>query len=100
MAPEVVPEDYLVAVRPGRLRRGSLVVVEHPNQPGFEMVKRLAGMPGDRLQDRVLGPGEHWVVGTAEASSDSRSFGPVRATAIRGVVRIRYWPPARFKVFR
>ena len=96
MAPTLVPGDFLVAWAPAELRPGSLVVVEHPDRPGYEMVKRVTGMPGDRVGDRVLGPDEHWVLGDHEdGSTDSRRFGPVRRDAIRGVVRLRYWPPPR-----
>jgi signal peptidase I len=100
MAPEIRPGDYLVAMRTGRLRPGDLVVVEHPDRPGFEMVKRVTGLPGDRVGDRIMGPGEHWVMGAAAGSTDSRSFGPVGLGAIRGVVRLRYWPPGRIRLFR
>jgi signal peptidase I len=100
MEPELVPGDYLVAIRAGSLRRGSLVVVEHPGRPGFEVVKRLTGVPGDAMGDSILSPGQHWVQGdNRAASSDSRSFGPVGRDAIRGVVRLRYWPPGRMRLF-
>jgi nickel-type superoxide dismutase maturation protease len=100
MVPVVMPGDYLVGVRTRRLRPGDLVVVEHPRRPGFEMVKRLAGMPGDDVGGRRLAPGEHWVLGTGDASTDSRTFGPVSIRSIRGVVKVRYWPPERARVFR
>ena len=99
MIPALEPGDFLVGVRsrPGSIRRGAMVVVEHPTRPGFEMVKRLVGGPGDRVADgRLLGEAEYWVLGDAPASSaDSRTFGPVEADAIRGVVVARYWPPRR-----
>ncbi|HEX9235647.1 MAG TPA: S26 family signal peptidase [Actinomycetota bacterium] len=98
MAPLVLPGDYLIAVR-GRVGRGSLVVLEHPRRPGLEMVKRVAGVPGDDVNGRQLGPGEYWVTGTGEASTDSRSLGPIAGEAIRGVVRFRYWPPGRIRRF-
>jgi hypothetical protein len=103
MLPTLEPGDFLVAVRvrSDSLRRGALVGVEHPSRSGFEMVKRLEGIPGQQLGDgRVLGLGQYWVVGDAAgASTDSRTFGPVHATALRGVVRVRYWPPARATVW-
>ena len=100
MVPLVEPGDFLVAIRPRRLRRGDLVVVEYPGRPGFEMVKRLTGLPGDEVDGRSLAAGEHWVLGNPEASTDSRSFGPVPAGSIRGVIKLRYWPPERVRVFR
>ena len=92
MAPTLQPGDFLVAVRAKRPRPGSLVVVEHPGRAGFELVKRL---------DLVLGiergrPDGYWVVGDAsDTSTDSRTFGPVLGSAIKGVVVGRYWPPSR-----
>ena len=77
------------------------MVVEHPERPGFEMVKRVEGLPGEQTGDRILGPDEYWVLGERpEASTDSRTFGPVGRPAIRGVVRFRYWPPSRLAAFR
>lgn len=103
MAPTLLPGDFLVAVcvPPSRLRRGDLVVVEHPLRPGVEMVKRLTGLPGDEVGiggGYVLGPDELWIAGDDPASStDSRRFGPVSSRLVRGVVRLRYWPrPTRF----
>ena len=100
MSPALLPGDYVIAIRPVSLRRGDLVVVEHPERPGFEMVKRLTGLPGDVAAGRLLGANEYWILGDVPAgSTDSRSFGPVRAEAVRGVVRLRYWPPERIRVF-
>ena len=103
MAPALRPGDWVVAVRPRRVRRGDVVVVEDPRTPGFELVKRVAGLPGDRVGGGsasgvvVLGPDDYWVLGDSPSrSTDSRSFGPVPRSAIRGVVRFRYWPPGRW----
>jgi signal peptidase I len=38
MLPTLAHGDFLVAVSMARPRRGSLVVVEHPERPGYEMV--------------------------------------------------------------
>jgi nickel-type superoxide dismutase maturation protease len=89
MAPTLIEGDLLVATAPpaSAIGPGSLVVVAHPERPEYEMVKRVT---------RVLDPSGFWVEGdNAQASTDSRSFGPVPAHAIRGVVRLRYWPFAR-----
>ena len=93
MAPTLQPGDYLVAVRSHGVRRGSLVVVEHPDRPGYEMVKRVAATPGEGVADRILGPNEYWILGdNADGSTDSGTFGPISADAIRGHVILRYWP--------
>ena len=103
MAPTLMPGDWVVVVRPRRIRRGDVVVLEDPRTPGFELVKRVVGMPGDRLEVTgtweagdvagvVLGADEYWVEGDLpERSTDSRTFGPVGRGRIRGVVLIRYW---------
>jgi nickel-type superoxide dismutase maturation protease len=96
MLPTLAPGDFLVAVKASALRRGSLVVVDHPGRPGYEIVKRLAAVPGDEVGGTVMAPGEYWVLGDhPDGSSDSRQFGTVTEGAIRGVVRLRYWPVQR-----
>lgn len=97
MLPSLSPGDWALAVASSRYRRGDVVVVEHPARPGFEMVKRVAGLPGDLTPDGgVLGPDEFWVEGNRpEASTDSRSFGPVRREHLKARVRLVYWPPQR-----
>ena len=103
MAPSLLPGDCLIATFPrGEVRRGAIVVVEDPRAPGFELAKRVRGAAGDLAPDgRRLGPGELWVEGDrTEASTDSRTFGAVDRKAIRGVVRLRYWPPGRIGVPR
>jgi hypothetical protein len=92
MSPSLEPGDWLVAVRPRRIRVGDVVVAEHPERPGFEVVKRVAAGPGESVGERVLDSAEYWLVGDHEESSDSRTLGPFDAGAIRGVVVLRYWP--------
>jgi nickel-type superoxide dismutase maturation protease len=94
MLPSLSPGDWALAVATTRYRRGDVVVVEHPARPGFEIVKRLVGLPGDLgAGGEVLGPDEFWVEGDhPEASTDSRSFGPVRREQLVARVRLVYWP--------
>jgi type IV secretory pathway protease TraF len=99
MRPTLAPGDQLLCMRSGRIDRGHLVVVRPPSH-GFEMVKRVASLPGEILtvegEERRLGPDEYLVVGdNPEASTDGRSFGPVRRAQIAGVVRLRYLPSPR-----
>jgi signal peptidase I len=92
MVPVLRPGDWLVVTRRGRVHRGSVVVLTHPDRP-LDLVKRVRGIPGDRVEGRPLGTGEYLVVGDNEAaSSDGREFGPIPRRAIEGVVRARYWP--------
>ncbi len=92
MEPAYRAGDWLIATRRGRIRAGSIVVVEHPQRPGFELIKRVVAGPGDMSRDgRVLGEDEYWIEGDhADRSSDSRTFGSVPRRVILGVVRFRY----------
>ena len=98
MAPALHPGDWALAVRGGPIRKGDVVVVRHPDRPGREMVKRVTGTPGEEVHPgRTLGRDEWFVVGdNAEASTDSRTLGPVPRSAIVGRVRFVYWPPDRW----
>ena len=90
--------DRLAHVR-GRPRPGDIVLVSHPLRPDLRMVKRLTGLPGDTVGERMLARGEYWVEGdNAEASTDSREFGPVRRSDLLGRAWIRYWPVERWEV--
>lgn len=96
MVPTLEPGDWALAVvRP--IRTGEVVVVQHPERPGFELVKRVTATPGDVVSDgRVLAADEYWVEGDAGASSsDSRAFGPVRRADVKGSVVYVWWPARR-----
>ena len=65
-----------------RTKRGDVVVVEHPGRPGYEMVKRLTALPGDRVDERVLGARR--VLGGGRPPSELHrqpQFGPVPWTS-------------------
>ncbi len=85
MRPTLDDGDWVV-VRRGRgaLRVGDVVILDHPEQPGFEIVKRVS----------ALGPGGVMVLGDdpAAGSVDSITFGPVPAGAITARVLVRYRP--------
>jgi signal peptidase I len=101
MAPTLVPGDWVLVVSPRAYRRHDVVVVEHPGRPGYEMVKRLVAVPGDRVGERTLGPDEYWVEGDFEkASTDSRQFGPVTRDELRARAVLIYWPPGRRRLVR
>ena len=96
MAPTLLPGDRALTVPLRRPTIGDVVVVEHPDRPGYEMVKRLAAGPGDRVGERTLRPDEWWVQGDyADASTDSRAFGPVRQDGSMSKVVLVYWPKER-----
>jgi signal peptidase I len=99
MRPTLEPGDWALAVRTRRVRRGDVVVVEHPERPGFELVKRVVHVPGDPAPDGLELVDEVWIEGDEpEVSTDSRRFGPVGTDRVRARVRLVWWPPehARF----
>ncbi len=92
MEPTLQAGDWLVATRAGRVRRGSVVVLAHPDG-SFDLVKRVSAVPGDVVDGKRLASTEFLVAGDNRArSSDSRSFGAVAREDIEGVVRFRYRP--------
>lgn len=96
MAPRLLPGDWALVVIPSSFHRGDVVVVEHPGRPGYEMVKRIAGAPGDVIWQRTLGMDEWWVEGDfAPRSTDSRHFGPLTSEELKAKVMLVYWPPSR-----
>ena len=96
MAPTLAPGDWALAVPLRRPRVGDVVVVEHPGRPGYEMAKRITAAPGDRVGERTLGADEWWVEGDfAQASTDSRQFGPVTRAELKAKIVLVYWPPER-----
>jgi signal peptidase I len=120
MRPTLVPGQR-IAVGPldRPPARGDVVVLP---RPGLEVVKRVVGLPGERVRlaagrvevdgrvlhepylkggggdglDLRLGPAEYLVLGdNRAASSDGRDFGPVPGDAFLGRVLFAYWPPRR-----
>ncbi len=104
-------------------------IVALHDQSGRLLLKRIVGLPGESLRAGAvvqingralveryahgvtpaaqyrgverLGPDEHFVLGDRrDASTDSRDFGPVRASSIEGVAALRYWPPGRIGLLR
>ncbi len=83
MSPTLEPGDWALAVRAPRFVPGDVVVLEDPRTPGFELVKRVTGTAPDGL----------WVEGDRpDASTDSRSFGPVPGSIVAGRVVFVYAP--------
>lgn len=82
MEPTLVDGQGLVAVPWGSARVGQLRCLEHPERPGFWLVKRVSAVHDDATMS-VLSDNHEATV------ADSRSFGPVPvAGSYRVVVRI------------
>jgi nickel-type superoxide dismutase maturation protease len=86
MYPTLAPGDRLLVVRAWRVRVGDLVAVPDPRRPGRLLVKRVVGQHRGQLELRGDNPA---------ASTDSRIFGPVPRSSVRGRVVRRYAPPDR-----
>ena len=63
------------------MRRGDIVVVEHPDRPGLEIVKRVVNVSGDVAPDGFALVDQVWIEGdepeappTADGSDRSRSI--------------------------
>ncbi|HHH41422.1 MAG TPA: signal peptidase I, partial [Chloroflexi bacterium] len=110
MEPSLHSGQYLIvsklSYRLGEPQRGDIVVFEPPNGTGEDYIKRIIGLPGERVEARdgaiwingyrleepyvaspvpytgswQLGPDEYFVLGDNRAnSSDSHSWGPLPA---------------------
>lgn len=105
------------------VRRGDIVVLQYPLDPSLDYIKRVIGLPGDRVEihdgavwvnderlaepyvsDRdprtrlsaIVQPEHYFVLGDNRPhSSDSREFGQVPRDNLRGCVEVRVWPPER-----
>jgi signal peptidase I len=104
-------------------KRGQIVVFKYPVDPKRDFVKRVIGLPGDKMEiiggrvfinDReiaepyvlhpdnftmpaeVIPPKSYFCLGDNRANSqDSRFWGPVKEDFLRGPAVFRYWPPSR-----
>ncbi len=86
MRPTLEPGDRLLLVRRRSYRPGAVVAVTDPRD-GRLLVKRVAAVTAD---------GRLVVVGDEPgASTDSRTFGPVAPSLVRGQAVHRYAPPGR-----
>jgi len=109
-------------------RRGDIVVLRLPDWEGDPLIKRVIGLPGERVEIRdgkvlidgapleepyldqptlgtwepqIVPPFHVFVMGdNRAASNDSRYFGTVPIESIWGRAWLRYWPPAEMSFLR
>lgn len=101
-------------------QRGDIIVFQPPNGANEDYIKRIVGLPGERVEIRdgsvwingyhleepyltsptpyvgvwELGPDEYFVLGDNRGgSSDSHSWGPLPKENIVGKAWFCYWPP-------
>ncbi|KAI9371039.1 peptidase S24/S26A/S26B/S26C [Aspergillus egyptiacus] len=90
-----------------RIERGMVVAIRSPANPSHIAIKRIIGLPGDRIQTREpclkesqIVPFNHvWLEGDAadpKKTLDSNTYGPVSVSLIVGQVRAVLWPRFRW----
>ena len=131
MEPSLEDGDRLVVDRIvyalSEVRRFDMVVLRYPVDPSVDFVKRVVGLPGDRIalesgqlrlngaliseeflhipdhaamNETVVPPEHYFVLGdNRPISCDSREFGLVPQENLKGKVRVRFWPPSRMATF-
>jgi len=86
--------------------RGQIASLIKPKNPSELMIKRVIGLPGDRIetlhyrQPVVTVPQGHcWVEGDNTACSyDSNYFGPIPLGLLTGKAEAIVWPPSRWQL--
>jgi nickel-type superoxide dismutase maturation protease len=96
MAPTLRPGEWLLvdplAYRDAAPAVGDIVVAPDPREPDRLLVKRVATVAADgSLELRGDAP---------DASTDSRTFGPLPSSAVTGRAWARYWPLRRVSLLR
>ena len=124
MEPNFHDGDYVIvnrmAYRLGDIQRGDVIVFPYPLEPEDDYIKRVIGLPGDRvaiyggavyvngqpliepyiaeqprsdLAEFIVPESYVYVMGdNRNESSDSRSWGPLKIDEIIGRAIFRYWP--------
>ena len=77
MLPTLEPGDLVLTAR-RRARVGDLVVLPDPREPARVLVKRVGALQGAQIR----------VASDNPAGADSRTFGPVPASSLHGVVTL------------
>lgn len=109
----------------GEPERGDVVIIKSPNPPPERLIKRIVGIPGDRVEIRagtlritgkpieepyIMGgagnlsplvvPEDHYFVlgDNRSRSNDSRFFGSIPRSDIVGKAWVSYWPLGAFGI--
>lgn len=113
-----------------KIERGDIVVFRYPRDPHKSFIKRVIGLPGDRVRiafghvylngrlisesyvpddfldtrsypETTVPPNAYFVLGDHRSmSNDSRDFGPVSRTYIYGKAVFGYWPMDKLGILR
>jgi signal peptidase I len=97
MAPALLPGDRLLiealTYRRRAPRTGEIVAAVDPRRPPRELVQRIGLVDPSSRSAELVGD-------APEASTDSRTFGPVDLGEVRWRVALRCWPPGRIGLVR
>lgn len=127
MQPQLDDQERLfvskLSYRVFQIQRGDVVVFYYPGDTSKSFIKRVVGLPGERLQiiegelyidgkyvaepyippayqenssygPVLVPPDSFFVMGDhRNVSNDSRHWGPVPKNAILGKAVLKYWPP-------
>lgn len=133
MEPNIRQNNYLIidelTYRFRDPERGEAVVFRYPNDPGIFYIKRIIGLPGERVDiykgtikingtilnessylnnietygtvNITLDPNQYFVMGDNRVNSyDSRSWGPLERKLIMGRALIRLFPFTQIDIFK
>lgn len=107
---------------------GEIVIFSDPQNATRDLIKRVIGLPGDTVivdldevrvngvviaedyvlrsggrsvhREQILGEGELYVLGDNRGNSkDSRDFGPISQSSVKGRVILRLWPLTHIRTF-
>jgi len=89
MMPALLPGDYVLVEKfsgkEGGLKKGDIVVFQHPYKPGTAFIKRMTFVPGEVFLGKLLDDNQFAVIGdNVEFSEDSRHFGVITRDSIVG----------------
>jgi signal peptidase I len=126
MSPELLPEDYIFALKvKNEIKRGDIVVFKN-EEKGIDVVKRVVGLPGETISSAdgsvlinneplsndwattitddfikyEIEDSELFVIGDNRklSTSDSRTLGAIKIDKCLKV-KYRYWPYQRIKSY-
>lgn len=126
MSPELLPEDYIFALKvKNEIKRGDIVVFKN-EEKGIDVVKRVVGLPGETISSAdgsvlinneplsndwattitddfikyKIEESELFVIGDNRklSTSDSRTLGAIKIDKCLKV-KYRYWPYQRIKSY-
>lgn len=126
MEPTLTAGDRVIAIKPEKLKRKDIVVINDPEGEKNVLIKRIIGLPGEKIiikkgnvyinnvkisepyikekplyvLEKKVPENHYFLLGdNRNDSKDSSVWGPVPKELIIGKVVCLYWPFKRFKIF-